>query len=146
MILKLSMLKKTKHYIKRILQKFYIWYKVNVDRPELKQQDLDSTQRKAISICLMMINDNNSDLRLSSKGKRYILLGKNYVVIDGDKISIINHIYSYDIFIKGKALYNITSKFDSRIDNDREKLENEIFDNVKNSLDAILDNMRKNRI
>jgi hypothetical protein len=90
-----------------------------------------------------MINDPNSNLMMSSNGKRFITLNDNYVIIDGDKISIINHVYSYDIFIQGKALHNLISNFNIRLDKDREALELEIFTNVQNSLDSVMSKIKK---
>jgi hypothetical protein len=62
-----------------------------------------------------------------------------FIVIHNRQISIINHVYSYNVFIESDSLYNkIVNGFDKVVEEKRQDLENEIKNNIKHSLKNIL--------
>jgi hypothetical protein len=68
--------------------------------------------------------------------KRYI---KNddfliLVTIDNNIINIVNHEYSYTVFITEKTRKTICEEFDKIIESQRQKMESEITSNIKFSL------------
>jgi hypothetical protein len=126
-----------RHYFKRKAQKVSIWSKKTFD-PTNIQPKLDDNQKKAALICFAMINNHNSELLSSSLStKRYIKNGDYFIVIEEDKIKIINHVYGYDVSLYGRKMKNIKRAFDFRIDEVRLEMERTILNNVKQSLDVI---------
>ena len=68
--------------------------------------------------------------------KRYI---KNddfliLVTIDNNIINIVNHEYSYTVFVTEKTRKTICEEFDKIIESQRQKMESEITSNIKFSL------------
>lgn len=126
-----------KSKLKRLFAKFIIW----VNRKSNKQE-LDDNIKTCLKICRRLIKDTNSKFLIAPiSGKKYI---KNselglFVILDGGKISITNHVYHYDIFLEFKEWEKISNMFDSRVESDRQKYENEIHSQIEFSLQTILD-------
>jgi len=131
------------HKIKRSLLKISIWFKKKFLAEYSKSMNINNNQRKAISICTHIIDNPNSELLMSKiSDKRYIKNGDYFVIIEDCQIKIINHVYSYDIPLFGYKMENLKKYFDDRIDSIRLEMEREILKNVKNSLDAIFNNIK----
>jgi hypothetical protein len=81
-------------------------------------------------------------------GKRYIKRDDNqlFIIVETDVLTIVNHQYSYNISIKGKAHERITRVFDAEVEQRREKMEMEIRSNVKHSLSNIYNNLLSEQI
>ena len=68
-----------------------------------------------------------------------------FVVISDRQISIINHVYSYNVYIESDTLYNkILNNFDKVVEQKRKELEDEIKNNIKHSLKSILNKVSQN--
>ena len=61
-------------------------------------------------------------------------------------MTIVNHQYSYNIDIAGKAYEKISQVFDSEVERRREKMEAEIRANVKHSLSNIYKSLLNEKI
>jgi hypothetical protein len=61
-------------------------------------------------------------------------------------MTIVNHQYSYNINIEGKAYYRIAKLFDGEVEQRRELMEKEIRSNVKHSLSNIYNNLLNEKI
>lgn len=132
-----------KHYIKRRFQKINIWFKGLMDPDHHKNLKLDDTQKKAITICIRMIKDPDSELLMTTTSeKRYIKNGNYFVVINQEGIKIVNHVYGYDVRLYGRKFANIKKMFDQRLDQDRLVMEREMIDNIEHSLDLVLENLK----
>lgn len=132
-----------KHYIKRRFQKTSIWFKGLMDPDHNKHLKLDDTQKKAITICIRMIKDPDSELLMTTTSeKRYIKNGGYFVVINQEGIKVVNHVYGYDVRLYGRKFANIKNMFDQRLDHDRLEMEQEMIDNIKHSLDLVLENLK----
>lgn len=132
-----------KHYIKRRFQKTNIWFKGLMDPDQHKHLKLDDTQKKAITICIRMIKDPDSELLMTTTSeKRYIKNGSYFVVINQEGIKVVNHVYGYDVRLYGRKFNNIKNMFDQRLDQDRLEMEQEMIDNIKHSLDLVLENLK----
>ena len=126
-------------YIPNLLFKFYLHLKERFDpAPPLKEEELF-----CIEICKKLIPSESSKLTIAPlSNKRYI---KNddkdmFIVIQDRTISLINHVYSYNVFIENNKLYEeVLSIFDSELENRRLLLEEEIRSNIKHSLKSILE-------
>jgi hypothetical protein len=131
-----------KHKIKTIFRRLYIRIKRLIDRTEYGNRKLDDTQRKAISICYKTISNPKSELLMSKlSDKRYVKLNDYFLIIAHQNIQIINHIYCYNISIDSKHFLKVLDAFDSKLENERLKMEAEVLGNVKHSLDIILENI-----
>ena len=140
----MKLLKSIKHMLKRMYLKKYIWYKKNVANPDMRDVNLSPNEKKTLSIVLIVLKNENSLLSLCPiTGKRYIKYKDYFIVIDTQRIQLVNHVYGYDIFLTGKQFYNLKMKFDNKLYNLFKEIEDEILSNVKHSLDEILLNVKK---
>ena len=136
-------IKTLQYFTKRGLRVISLWSKKTFNPNEYSKPDLDSSQKKAISICTRMINHHNSELLVSLVSeKRYIKNSDYFLVIEFDSIRIVNHVYSYDIKIHGKRMTNLKNSFDKKLDSIRINMEDEIMQNVTHSLDDISKKMK----
>jgi hypothetical protein len=136
------------HSIKRFVQRAAI--KVirimDPDKHELAHSDYET---EAFAICRNLINRRDTTLLISPiSGKRYIKRDDNqlFIIVETDVLTIVNHQYSYNISIKGKAHERITRVFDAEVEQRREKMEMEIRSNVKHSLSNIYNNLLSEQI
>lgn len=124
------------HQLKRFLQKSTI----KVIRLSTPPQDKSEYERDAVNICKKLILKQDTTLLLTPlSGKRYIKnddLGIS-VILEGRNIKVINHIYSYTVFLEDKSWLKVVSIFDLEVERRREIFEKEITENIKHSLQTI---------
>jgi len=105
-------------------------------------------EKYAVEIAKNLIKLEDSILYIAPiSNKRFIRHdNKNiYVVIDVRNILIINHIYSYSVYIESDELYNtLIDFFNQTLEKKRDDFEKEIKKNIQHSLKNILDNMKPN--
>jgi hypothetical protein len=95
-------------------------------------------------ICKKMIRRPDSVLLLTPlTNKRYI---KNdplsiFITIDGGIVNVINHKYSYIVPMSDRTMKEVTDMFNSTVENQRKKMEEEITSNIKHSLRDISDSL-----
>jgi hypothetical protein len=126
-------------YIPNLLFKFYLRLKERFDpTPPLKEEELF-----CIEICKKLIPSESSKLTIAPlSNKRYIRNDDKdmFIVIQDGTISLINHVYSYNVFIEHNKLYDeILTIFDNELEKRRLVLEEEIRSNIKHSLKSILE-------
>lgn len=125
-------------YIPRILFRFYLYLKQKFDnRPPVTQEE-----QYSVDICIRLIKLQSSKLTYAPiSHKRFI---KNddldmFIVIDSNTVNLINHVYSYSVYIENSDLYlSILRSFDEVLEDRRQELENEIRSNIQHSLKNIL--------
>jgi len=125
-------------YIPRLLHKFYLRLKDRFDpTPEPKEEEI-----YCIEICKKLIMLNNTKLTIAPlSNKRFIKNDEKnmFIVIHNRTISLVNHVYGYNVFIDNTKLYDdIIFLFDSELEKIRQQLEDEINGNIKHSLKVIL--------
>ena len=128
--------------LSKLLFKIYLYLKNRFDpTPPPTDEETFCTD-----ICLSLIGMENSRLTYAPiSNKRFI---KNdtkdiFVVIDHRVINLINHVYGYNIMIEDDHLFNsIIEKFDDTLENKRLELEAEMKQNIKHSLQNILDKVK----
>lgn len=130
--------KKVVGFVPRILYKIFLSLKEKFD-PKLP---VPEEEKITVEICMKLLEDSSSKLTFAPlSNKRFI---KNvekdmYVVIYQHSINLINHVYSYSIYLSDSESYiSLIEKFDSILDAERLKLEDEIKTNIKHSLENIL--------
>jgi hypothetical protein len=125
-------------YIPKLLFRVYLNLKEKFDpNPPPKEEEIF-----CVEICEKLIENTNSKLTIAPiSNKRFIKNDEKdmFIVIHNRQISIINHVYSYNVFIESDSLYNkIVNGFDKVVEEKRQELENEIKNNIKHSLKNIL--------
>jgi hypothetical protein len=76
--------------------------------------------------------------------KRFIKNDMNdmFIVVENRTVNLINHVYSYTVYIEDVELYNtLIDSFDIELEKRREDLENEIKNNIQHSLNNILNKL-----
>lgn len=130
---------KTLGYVPKLLYKVYLYLKEKFDpRPEVTFEEIS-----CVKICKKLINFPNSNLTFAPKSmKRFIKNDEHgmFVVIENRIINIINHVYSYSVYIENTELYSeLLEIFDDSLENRRNELENQIRKNIQHSLQDILE-------
>jgi len=126
-----------KSKVKRFIVKVIIYL-----RKKTNPKSLDENSKICMNICRKLIRDKNSKFLIAPiSGKKYI---KNselglFVIMDGGKISVTNHVYHYDIYLDMKEWERISKIYDARTESDRQIYENEIHNQIEFSLQSILD-------
>lgn len=125
---------KTLHKIKRRIQVLVLKTIKSMDYGREKRS---SYELECLIICKKMIQRTDSVLLLTPlTNKRYI---KNdtlsiFITIDGGLVNVINHKYSYVVPMSDRSIKEINDIFNSTVENQRKKMEDEITSNIKHSL------------
>lgn len=128
-------------YIPRLLFKIYLNLKDRFDpKPDVTEEEIF-----AADICEKLINNPSSELTFSPISHKRIIKneGKSmYIVMESYTIHLINHVYSYSVYLQDTSKFNmLTSKFDKILEDKREVLESEIRKNIQHSLRNILEKL-----
>ena len=129
------------HKIKRLIQKWYI----SIVRWSTPPMEKSEYERDCIAICKKLISKEDTILLLTPiSNKRYIRNEELqiFVILEGHTVKVINHVYSYTVFLEHKPLENIVVAFENEVEKRREKFEKEIMSNIKHSLQNILQNIQ----
>ena len=128
-------------YIPRLLFKIYLNLKDKFD-PKLKSSDEEIF---AAQICEKLIINSTSELSFSPISHKRIIKNEEksmYVVMESYTIHLINHVYSYSVYLQDTSKFTeLTQKFDKVLEDRREVLESEIRKNIQHSLSNILDKL-----
>jgi hypothetical protein len=124
-----------------ILYRFYLHLKEKFDpRPQVTDEE-----RYVVSIGKKLIKLPNTQLYIAPiSNKKYIKNDdKNmFVVIESRNITLINHVYSYSVYIENDKLYeDLLDVFNLTMEEKRIELETEIKNNIQHSLKNILENL-----
>lgn len=130
-------------YIPRLLFKLYLSLKDKFDpKPPISKEE-----HICYDICISLINNEESKLTFAPVSlKRFIKLEKNdmFVVIENRIVNIINHVYSYSVFMENDDLFEeILKTFDETLEVRRQLLEDEIKNNIQHSLQNILKKIKE---
>ena len=121
-----------------ILHKIYLYLKEKFDpTPPPKEEEI-----YALEICKKLIFNPSSKLTNAPISfKRFIKNDENnmFIVINERIITLINHVYSYNVFIESTENYlKVCEMFDNEMEKRRQDLEDEIKNNIQHSLKEIL--------
>jgi hypothetical protein len=106
-------------------------------------------ERDCIAICKKLISKEDTVLLLTPiSNKRYIRNEELqiFVILEGHNVKVINHVYSYMVFLDQKPWDNIILTFDTEVEKRRENMEAEIRSNVKHSLSNIYKNLLNEKV
>jgi hypothetical protein len=135
------------HKLNRFFQRTAI-KAIRMMNPDLERSTVEY-EHEAFSICRRLITNPETTLLISPiSGKRYIKSDDNqlFLIIERHQMTIVNHQYSYNIDVHGKAYDKIAQVFDAEVERRREKMEAEIRSNVKHSLSNIYKNLVNEKI
>jgi len=132
---------KTKSFFTNILHKIYSRLQSKLDlKPKITEEE-----KICQNICIKLIQTEQTKLTIAPiSGKRFIKNDEKemFIVIHQRVISLINHVYSYNVYIENDSIYKkIIDEFDKELEDTREVLEQEIKSNIKHSLTEILKNL-----
>jgi hypothetical protein len=128
-------------YIPRLLFRIYLSLKEKFDpTPPIPEEE-----RITVEICKKLINDPESKLTYAPiSNKRFIKNEEKsmFIVIEQHTINLINHVYSYSVYLSNSNEYNeIITSFDKVLEFERQSLEDEIRSNIQHSLTTILEKL-----
>jgi hypothetical protein len=136
------------HKFNRFLQRSAIKM-IRMMNPDLRDKTKDNFEVESFAICKRLISKQETTLLISPiSGKRYIKSDGNqlFIIIESHQMTIVNHQYSYNIDIQGKAYKKIAQVFDAEVEHRRENMETEIRSNVKHSLSNIYKSLLNEKI
>jgi len=128
------------HKLRRLVQKWFISL-VRYSTPTVEKSEYE---RDCIAICKKLISKEDTVLLLTPiSNKRYIRNEELqiFVILENSSVKVINHVYSYTVFLEQKLWNSITLVFDTEVEKRRESFEKEITSNIKHSLQNILKNI-----
>lgn len=72
--------------------------------------------------------------------KRYLKNDKKglTIILDGNSVNIINHVYSYSVVLDDSNVTKVVDMFNQEVERRRNEFEKEITSNIKHSLKTIL--------
>ena len=128
-------------YIPRLLFKIYLNLKDRFDpKPKVTEEEIF-----AADICEKLINNPSSELTFSPISHKRIIKNEAksmYIVMESYTIHLINHVYSYSVYLQDTSKFTaLTQKFDKILEDKREVLESEIRKNIQHSLRNILEKL-----
>lgn len=133
-------MKPTLHKLRRLVQKWYISM-VRMSTPTIEKSEYE---KDCIAICKKLISKEDTILLLTPiSNKRYIRNEELqiFVILEGHSVKVINHVYSYTVFLDQKPWDNVILTFDTEVEKRRKNFEKEITSNIKHSLQNILKNI-----
>jgi len=110
--------------------------KLDYERGHKTKYELD-----CLSICKKLIEKPDSQLLMTPlSNKKYIYNSENsiFITIEGNTVNVINHKYSYTVSVQDSTKKEIIDYFNSVLESQRLKMEEEITSNIKHSLKNIL--------
>lgn len=124
-----------------LLYKVYLYLN---DRFGVKQQTKPE-EIYAIEIAKKLTSHPDSELYIAPiSNKRYIKNDSKqmFLVQEGANLTIVNHVYSYSVFIEDIKIFDeFLSLFNQILENKRLKIEEEMNKNITISLKTIMDNL-----
>lgn len=133
--------------IKYKILKLIVRFKIYIKNKRIKQiyNDLSKPHILTINIILKLLKNKHTTLMVAPlSGERYIQLYEpslgitktpdTFVVIEKNKVIIINHYYHYIFDINDNLYGLIIYEFDKETERRRRKMKKEIINNIVNSL------------
>ena len=110
-------------------------------------QPITSEERACSEIWFKLLNNETSILYLAPISKKMFIKNEEadmFVSLENRSANIINHIYSYNVYIENNDLYGKMEKlFNITLEQQRVAIEKEIRNNIKHSLNKVLENLNE---
>lgn len=134
------------HKLKRITQKFGIKF-TRMTNP-LESGKISQSEREASSIFRKLLKEPESELLTSPLSGKYYLRAEDksiLLVLGNGQISIVNHVYGYNVPLSQKCEKLLTINFLEEVEDRRTKMETEYNSNIQHSLKTIIKNLNEKR-
>lgn len=125
-----------KRYWTRLRNRITIWGK-----KKLSPHDsvISKTERDVMIIFNTLVHHNESELLMHPSGDKFYLKSPKmgiFITISGNlsEISIINHVYGYNVKVGSRVLKNVTKSFTEEVEKRRLEMEREYNQNIQHSL------------
>ena len=128
-----------KRLMKRLYVKAMLWYRNSFYKNVKSSED---NEKICTAICRKLINHPDSKFLIAPLSeKRYIKNEKLgiFILLNGLRLNITNHIYNYDIDICEGLFDKLSSIFDEKVEKIRLEFEIEMQGQIQHSLSKILD-------
>jgi hypothetical protein len=142
-------MKKIKRFFRRIVVKTYLITKNQFDYDD---PVLSCDIHICKSICRKLISSDGSKFLITPlSSQRYIKHSELgiFIILDNKKISIMNHEYYYsNILMSNRDWGKLTKMYDTKVEQVRQELKNEMMSQIRYSLKTILervDNSKKTK-
>lgn len=134
-----------KRQYKRLKVKYYIWER---GKSWFKSpKDKTGYEKITCSIVRQLVNHPDSKFTMAPlSGKRYIV-NKTldiFLIIEGSKVEITNHVYHYVTTLGDRDIEKITTHYDRKVENQRISHEEQIKSQISNTLQSIYDKITIN--
>ena len=130
-------MKNLSHKFRRVIQKGFI----SIKRLSTPPTEKSEYEKDCSAICKKLINLDDTVLLLTPlSDKRYIRNEEHeiFVILENHNVKVINHVYSYTVYLEVDSWRKIISLFDNEVEKRRIEFEKEITSNIKHSLQNIL--------
>ena len=127
------------HTLKRITQKIGIKF-YRIMNP-LNCSKIEESERETASIFRKLLKDPESELLTSPLSGKYYIRTRDksmLLVLGHNQISIVNHVYGYNVPLSQKSERMLTETFIEEVEKRRNQMEDEYKNNVQHSLKSII--------
>jgi hypothetical protein len=129
-----------KLFRKRRFAKISIWFKKKFNPNDFDK--ITKTERDAVIIFNALVKHHDSDLLIHPSHERYYIKSQQtgiFITISTyqPEISIVNHVYGYNVKISNRVLKSVVNTFITEVENRRIQMENEYKNNIQHSLNHI---------
>jgi hypothetical protein len=128
--------------IKRFLKRSYVkWVLLNRKFSNPNYDKVSETQKKCMSIARILILHPDSTFQLSFLSKKRYIKNNTlelFLILDGKLLSITNHVRHHDIVISDRNYDRLTKMYDEKVEEIRQKDEDEAMSRIVHSLDFII--------
>ena len=107
-------------------------------------ESLEDNEKLASAICRTLIKHPESTFLIAPLSqKRYIRneVMQMFIILEGDRMNITNHIYNYDILLTKETSERLNRIFDYKVEEARSKFEKEMKSQIRHSLYSILEKL-----
>lgn len=125
---------------KKTLTVFIIWLKKFFSPNDF--EEITKTERDAISIFNILVKNSKSELLIYPADDKYYIKSADagiFIMLSTNQseISIINHVYGYNVRLGHRALSSMTKTFLNEVEKRRTQMEQEYTSNIQHSLNHI---------
>jgi hypothetical protein len=114
----------------------------------LESGKISQSEREASSIFRKLLKEPESELLTSPLSGKYYLRAEDksiLLVLGNGQISIVNHVYGYNVPLSQKCEKLLTINFLEEVEDRRTKMETEYNSNIQHSLKTIIKNLNEKR-
>jgi hypothetical protein len=131
---------KIKHQLKRFMQRTAIKLS-RLMNPLDRRETYEDSELEAATLFRRMIKDHGSELLISPISSKYYVKNDDLrilIIMTEYDITIINHIFGYNVRVSQKTFRNLYSTFIKTVEHRRTLMETEYKNNVKHSIQTII--------